>query len=120
MWFPPTAGCPPHRPLGKFPSGSVGSYIRMPLNHHGDEPAGEQKHVMFQFSSKCSQQDPFPFLLEKLPNGNIQNEILCFGVAGREEQVITRPNGAEHFSGMSCQESERSPALNGALCSLLT
>lgn len=80
----------------------------------------QKKHVMFQFGSKYSQQDPFPFLLEKLLNGNIQNEILCFGVAGREGQVITRPNGAEHFSGMSCQESERSPALNGALCSLLT
>lgn len=80
----------------------------------------QKKHVMFQFSSKDSQQGLFPFLLEKLPDGNIQNEILCFGVAGREWQVITRPNGAERFSGMSCQESERSPALNGALCSLLT
>lgn len=79
-----------------------------------------KKHVMFQISPKHSQQDPFPFPLDILPNGNIQNEILCFGVAGREGQVIIRPNGAECFSGMSCQESDRSPGLNGALCSLLT
>lgn len=79
-----------------------------------------KKHVMFQISPEHSQQDPFHFLWEKLPNGNIQNEILCFGVSGREGQVIIRPNGAERFSGMSCQESDRSPGLNGALCSLLT
>lgn len=71
---------------------------------------------MFKLSTKFFQRDPFPFVLKD----NIQNEILCFDVAGREEQVITRPNGAEHFSGMSCQESEQNPAVNGALCSLLT
>lgn len=58
---------------------------------------------MFQFSSEHSQQDPFPFLLEKLAN-----ETLCFGVVGWEGQVTIRPNGAQRFSGMSCQESDRS------------
>lgn len=43
-----------------------------------------------------------------------------FWCGGEGGGVITRPNGAERFSGMSCQESERSSALNGALCSLLT
>lgn len=73
---------------------------------------------MFKLSTKFFQQDPFPFVLKKI--GNIQNEVLRFDVGGREEQVITRPNGAEHFTGMSCQESEQNPAVNGALCSLLT
>lgn len=88
----------------------------MPPDGHG-ETAGktqdfpsEKKHVMFQFSSECSRQDPFPFLLQIFPNGNIENEILCFGVAGREGQIITRLHWAQRFSGMSCQESEQSPA----------
>lgn len=90
-----SAGRPPRRLVGKFPSGSLGIYIRIPESRrHGDEPAGflgkhQKKHVMFQFSSKYSQQDPFPFLLggekkkKKRPNGNIQNGILCVGVARR-------------------------------------
>lgn len=76
---------------------------------------------MFQFSSKYSQRDPFPFLLEKnYKMGNFHDEILCFGVEKREGKIIIRPNGTKHSSGIPCQESEQSLGFNGALCSLLT
>ena len=61
----------------------------------------QKEHVAFNLSSECSQQDPFPFLLEKLGISKMRSSVLVR--RGGEGQVITRPNGAERFSGMSCQ-----------------
>lgn len=51
---------------------------------------------------------------------SIQDVILCFDAVQREGRVITRSNGAQRFSGISCEDPEQSLPVNGPLCFLLT
>lgn len=55
MWLLRSVGCPPRRRVGNFPSGSVGSYISIPQNHHGDESSAFWEHIRLSLPEEaCS------------------------------------------------------------------
>lgn len=92
MWLLSSVGCPPLRLVGKSPSSSLGSpsechrttmVMSRPVSMKTQDFPSQKKHVMFQFSSKCSQQDPFPFLLEKISKWEYSEWDLVFWCGGQ-------------------------------------
>lgn len=122
--FPAPAALPAGL-MAKSPFICLGIYIRIPQSSHGDEPRDFHKNSMSCFKLVGSARCRIHFLFSSGKTFQmeifIMNDLmLCRYPEGRE-WVIIRPNEAEHVS-LEClvRSLSAAPALNGALCSLLT